>query len=115
MPTTHTLTLGDYQTNTYIVTGNGKTCAIIDPGFDAPVILSKVQELGLTVDAILLTHGHMDHVGAALRIPSTVTCSPSPAVVLRTFCFTPKGTRCLPAIWLSLSCPPPVIPRVLYA
>lgn len=74
MPITHTLTLGDYQTNTYIVTGNGKTCAIIDPGFDAPVILSKVQELGLTVDAILLTHGHMDHVGAAQKIVAATGC-----------------------------------------
>lgn len=74
MPTIHTLALGDYQTNTYLVSGNGKTCAIIDPGFEAQTILSKVDQLGWTVDAVLLTHGHFDHVGAVEKIVSTTGC-----------------------------------------
>lgn len=71
----HTLPLGDYQTNTYIVHRSGAdSCAVIDPGYEAQVILSKVKELGLTVDAILLTHGHFDHVGGAEEITEATGC-----------------------------------------
>ena len=70
-----TLTLGNYQTNTYIVHDSASTgCAIIDPGFEADTILAKVRELGLTVDAILLTHGHFDHVGAVEEIVEATSC-----------------------------------------
>jgi glyoxylase-like metal-dependent hydrolase (beta-lactamase superfamily II) len=75
MLTVHTLPLGNYQTNTYIVYAGGATsCAIIDPGFEAEVILAKVKSLGLTVDAILLTHGHFDHVGAVETIVEETGC-----------------------------------------
>ncbi|HIF9528590.1 TPA: MBL fold metallo-hydrolase [Photobacterium damselae] len=37
--------------------------AIIDPGGDINVIKQTVQELGLTATKLLLTHGHLDHVG----------------------------------------------------
>ena len=39
--------------------------AIVDPGGDADKIIAKVAELGVTVSKILLTHAHLDHVGAA--------------------------------------------------
>ena len=69
------LTLGLYQTNCYIVNAPGSThCCIIDPGYEAGKILSKVQSLGLTVDAILLTHGHFDHVGAVAEIAAETDC-----------------------------------------
>ena len=71
----HTLTLGDYQTNTYIVHDSTSTaCAIIDPGYEAQTILAKVKSLGLTVEAILLTHGHFDHVGAVEEIVEATGC-----------------------------------------
>lgn len=71
----HTLPLGAYQTNTYIVwADHAKTCAIIDPGYEAQTILSKVRELGLEVEAVLLTHGHFDHVGAVEEIVSATDC-----------------------------------------
>ena len=71
----HTLPLGAYQTNTYIAYEHGsKSCVIIDPGYEASVILDKVSQLGLTVDAILLTHGHFDHVGAVLQIQKATAC-----------------------------------------
>ena len=71
----HTLTLGMYQTNCYIVHEEAAhTCAIIDPGYNADVILNKVKSLGLTVDAVLLTHGHFDHVGAVREIVEKTGC-----------------------------------------
>ena len=75
MPRIETLTLGLYQTNTYIVYAeDSKTCCVIDPGYEARTILNKVSSLGLTVDAILLTHGHFDHVGAVEQIVKETGC-----------------------------------------
>lgn len=75
MPNIETLTLGEYQTNCYIVWGAGaKTCAVIDPGYEPETVLAKVHALGLTVEAILLTHGHFDHVGAVKELAETYGC-----------------------------------------
>ena len=75
MPKIHALTLGAYQTNCYIVCEeNSPSCCIIDPGYAPQVILNKVQSLGLTVDAILLTHGHFDHVGGVEEIVRVTGC-----------------------------------------
>jgi len=72
----HTLPLGAYQTNTYIVhDSESHSCAVIDPGYEAQTILKKAASLGLTVDAILLTHGHFDHVGAVLQIQKATACA----------------------------------------
>ena len=71
----HTLTLGLYQTNTYIIhEENSKSCCVIDPGYQAGTILDKLEELGLTLDAILLTHGHFDHVGAVKDLSADTDC-----------------------------------------
>ncbi len=42
-----------------------KTGAVVDPGGDLEAIEAAVAELGLTVEKILLTHGHIDHAGGA--------------------------------------------------
>jgi glyoxylase-like metal-dependent hydrolase (beta-lactamase superfamily II) len=39
--------------------------AVIDPGGDAPRLLKAAADRGLTIDKIWITHGHLDHVGAA--------------------------------------------------
>ena len=71
----HTLTLGLYQTNTYIIhEENSASCCVIDPGYEADTILSKIESLGLTLDAILLTHGHFDHVGAVKDLAADTDC-----------------------------------------
>ena len=71
-----TLALGSYQTNCYIVRDSAATsCAIIDPGHDPKKVLKAVAELGLTVDAVLLTHGHFDHVGAVEKIVEETGCT----------------------------------------
>ena len=56
-------------TNCYIFGDDAaKLGAIVDPGGDAAGILSAVRDLGLTVSAIFLTHGHYDHTGAVADI-----------------------------------------------
>lgn len=71
-----TLTLGAYQTNTYLVwASDAPACAVIDPGYEADTILRRVAQLGLTVDAVLLTHGHFDHVGAVEQIVNETGCA----------------------------------------
>ena len=68
--------LGDYQTNTYIVhDSNVKTCVVIDPGYEPERILEKAKALGLTIQAILLTHGHFDHVGGVEKIVEETGCA----------------------------------------
>ncbi len=69
----HTLVLGDYQTNTYIVE-NENHCVIIDPGYEPDTILGFLSEKNLTADAIILTHGHFDHVGAVENIVKETGC-----------------------------------------
>ncbi len=56
--------VGYLETNCYIVK-SGKDCLVIDPGGDAGEILSVVEEQGLCVHAIVVTHGHFDHYLAA--------------------------------------------------
>ena len=71
----HALALGNYQTNCYILhEENAKNCVIIDPGFQAEDILQELQGLGLTLEAILLTHGHFDHVGAVKTLAAETDC-----------------------------------------
>ncbi len=38
---------------------------VVDPGGDVPDILARLDTLGVGIDAILLTHGHLDHAGGA--------------------------------------------------
>ncbi len=67
--------LGNLQTNCYLAWAEGSnSCAVIDPGYEADRILDAARELGLTIDSILLTHGHFDHVGAVEKIAETTGC-----------------------------------------
>lgn len=60
-----TLPVGQLETNCYIVSDeNTMECAIIDPGDESNTILDYIEDNHLTCKAILLTHGHYDHVGA---------------------------------------------------
>jgi hydroxyacylglutathione hydrolase len=57
--------VGPFATNCYIVgSEESKQGIIIDPGDEAGVILGMVADLGLDIKLIVLTHGHIDHVGA---------------------------------------------------
>ncbi|MEP5764014.1 MAG: MBL fold metallo-hydrolase [Halieaceae bacterium] len=58
-----------YQQNCSILKceASGKA-AIVDPGGDIDRILAAVEQLGATVEKILLTHGHMDHCAASAEL-----------------------------------------------
>ena len=71
----YAMALGAYQTNCYIIhEENSKTCCVIDPGYDADRILDKLESLDLTLEAVLLTHGHFDHVGAVKDLAAETQC-----------------------------------------
>ena len=72
-------TVGPFAENTYILRRDGAERAIVvDPGDEAPRLLAAIAELGVDVEAILLTHTHVDHVGAVAPVAAatgaTVYC-----------------------------------------
>ena len=61
----YSLMLGSYQTNCYLAADDDGVCAVIDPGYTPERVLEAAQRYGLTIRAVLLTHGHFDHMMAA--------------------------------------------------
>jgi glyoxylase-like metal-dependent hydrolase (beta-lactamase superfamily II) len=62
-------TVGPAQENCFLLSREGSDRAlIVDPGDEAPKLLGAIEELGLTLDGILLTHTHFDHVGAVAPV-----------------------------------------------
>ena len=58
--------VGQVQTNCYVVINEeNKECFIIDPGASAKQLADRIRKDELTPVAVLLTHGHFDHAGAA--------------------------------------------------
>ena len=63
------LVVGPLATNCYIVgSESSKEGMIIDPGDEGEVILRNVKDLGLEIKSIILTHGHIDHIGALKEV-----------------------------------------------
>ena len=57
--------VGVIGTNCYVVINEEqKKGVVIDPGGDADQILEKIEQKGITIEAIFLTHGHSDHIMA---------------------------------------------------
>jgi hydroxyacylglutathione hydrolase len=62
-------TVGPVAENCFIFRRDGSDRAlIVDPGEEADKLLGAIDELGLTLDGILLTHTHFDHVGAVAPV-----------------------------------------------
>jgi len=72
-------TVGPVAENTFLVRAHGADRALmVDPGDEPERLLAAVDELGVGLDAILLTHTHFDHVGAVAPVAratgATVYC-----------------------------------------
>ena len=69
------ITVGPFQENCYVVgdeaTGTG---ALIDPGDEAARISLQVEQTNLQISSIILTHAHIDHVGAVVTLVEEYGC-----------------------------------------
>jgi hydroxyacylglutathione hydrolase len=54
--------------NTYVVINDDNKCLVIDPSFDDKKIMKMINQNGLEVEAIVLTHAHFDHLISANTI-----------------------------------------------
>lgn len=68
-----TIPAGIYAANCYIVySEDTKKGIVIDPGGDVDDIMTKIEELNLDIEYIILTHGHGDHIGGVLELKSII-------------------------------------------
>jgi hydroxyacylglutathione hydrolase len=69
------LTVGPFQENCYVIgdeeTGAG---ALVDPGDEAARIALAVEQTGLDIGQIIITHAHIDHVGAVAALADEYAC-----------------------------------------
>ena len=69
------LPLGVYQANCYIIReANSTSCCVLDPGGEAKKVLELLSNRNLSLDAVLLTHGHFDHVGGVKELHEATGC-----------------------------------------
>ena len=107
-----TLVVSPFEQNCRLVVDHDTgEAVVVDPGDEAPRILSAVRASGATVKAILATHGHLDHVGAvaplkdALRVPFAIHGLDRPLLALMPehgLVFGMRGLR-IPSIDLDLA------------
>lgn len=61
-----------FEEQTYVISGEEGRCAVIDPGFcneaEREDFFNLMEEEKLTPEAVLLTHGHLDHIGGAAEL-----------------------------------------------
>jgi glyoxylase-like metal-dependent hydrolase (beta-lactamase superfamily II) len=63
------LTVGPFEENCYLVVDEkAQRAVLVDPGDEAARIIRVVRESGATLDAIWLTHAHIDHIGAVAAV-----------------------------------------------
>jgi len=65
----HSMEVGPIGTNCYIVVNEkNKEAVMVDPGGDPERLIALIGKLGVSIKAIMLTHGHMDHIGAVAEM-----------------------------------------------
>lgn len=57
--------VGSMHTNAYIIATGKKECILIDPGASRQMIIKRLEAMNLIPQAIVFTHGHLDHTSAA--------------------------------------------------
>jgi hydroxyacylglutathione hydrolase len=69
------LTVSPFQENCYVIGDEeSMTGAIIDPGDEAARIALTVERVGLEISQIIVTHSHIDHVGAVAQLVDEYMC-----------------------------------------
>lgn len=69
-----------FQQNCSLIWETGTDrCAVVDPGGEPERILAAIAKYELTVDKILLTHGHLDHAGGAATLQRVLNVRGAPA------------------------------------
>jgi glyoxylase-like metal-dependent hydrolase (beta-lactamase superfamily II) len=62
-------TVGPVQENCFLFRRDGSDRAlIVDPGEEAPRLLAAIEQLGVKIEAVLVTHCHFDHIGAVAPV-----------------------------------------------
>ena len=86
------LPVGGLGTNCYLLEDAGRA-ALIDPGDEAGRILAQVEQDGVQVDYILLTHGHYDHTTA---VPELAAALPQAKIYIHQSDANGAGSRLFP-------------------
>jgi len=83
------LVTGAFAENCYLALDGAGGAAVVDPGADEASILAALRDAGATLRAVLLTHGHLDHLSA---LPALLAAAPGAPVRLgaadAAWCFT---------------------------
>jgi len=67
------LVVGPMQVNCYILGSPAASCAVVvDPGAEPEKIKARLKILGLKINCIVNTHGHVDHIGADAHLAAPV-------------------------------------------
>jgi len=79
----HGIALGAYQTNSYVVRSSDEAsdCVIVDAGLDADELLHFLNANQLSPQALLLTHGHVDHIAGV-----SLLCQAFPSLAVFAYC-----------------------------
>jgi hydroxyacylglutathione hydrolase len=86
-----TLTVGDFQSNCFLVIGDKQEAIVIDPGGDASAIAEALKANDLTPVLYLLTHGHVDHVSAVAELHETMPADVAIHEADLSWAFTPDN------------------------
>ena len=68
------IVLGELKTNCYIVVNEKGNCIVIDPADESEKIINRIKSQNLSLKAILLTHGHFDHIMATNTLKKEFDC-----------------------------------------
>jgi glyoxylase-like metal-dependent hydrolase (beta-lactamase superfamily II) len=63
------VTVGPFEENCYLVVDEGTgRAALVDPGDEGTRLVRMVRDAGVTLEAVWLTHAHIDHIGAVAAV-----------------------------------------------